>query len=176
MLFEVILNLPEEHRKTFHTALMWYCEGLKTGYEVTSFNAYWNAVEILAFKYFNKLNLKDKDEVKIEKIQENLKTITPENCLKTIGECSKIINESVPGKFRKISGMFMSEEDVNNLFFKKLENSKYSLYTIRNYISHGNVTEIQFDKHGKFKTHVYKMSQASKKMILLMLNNMDKLK
>jgi hypothetical protein len=177
----IIEGLPSDIRTVIRTAIDWHASG---NYHLSGLNRflnYWKSIELLAHYFYRELpaqtvGRKTKRQKKdaIIKILENEK-IEENNCMDLVKICNEIRNPTIREKIQSFLFVIKAPDGMKNTLFEPDEMSEKSLYSIRNDIVHGKLSEHHFNSIELFTHKLTDIQKMSIEIITLSIMNKNNL-
>jgi hypothetical protein len=169
----LIQNIQEpEVKSILKNSIDWHSDGNRYRLGLGRFVSYWTSIELLGeYLYSIRGAKKNKDEQE-KQILEILSSDCKIDIINKITKCYRVINPPIKEKLSSFLDIIPNSKEVRDKLFK----GNKSLYTIRNKIAHGSISEHDFEKIGIYRERLYDMYIVSRNVIIKTLENLDKLR
>ncbi len=173
-LFKDLESLPDKIGIPLKSAIDWHTEANRYAYGINRFVHYWQSIELLGNYFFKNLNADivnrkskalKKDNIITLMGDQNLNELNNKDFWNMIWKYCEINNPSIRTKLLPYLDLIGIGSKYEKVLFER-NNSDIGLYSIRNDIVHGRISNRDFEKNSFFRKKLHLAQEVSKDIII----------
>ncbi len=176
---QLVDSIEEPIGTVLKTSMAWHADGNRQQSGLGRFVSYWASIELLGEYFYKNLNPKligkMNRSTKKERILKKLSNDLSKDIFPKIRDCYFLINPPIKEKLCSFLNLISNSDEWERELFSPDADTNKSLYTIRNDIAHGSISEHDFEKVASLKKRLADMGNISRKVVLITLDNIEKL-